>query len=176
FSGVLQHSADSNNYLAYVHQSQSGQWLFYNPMTAESHAAVFFNLEWLAIGKLAWLLRISPAAATNVLRICFIALMSYGVYWLSSFFLCTRLVRRIALIVIMTGGGFGWIAAVHLLHVKLDSSYFIDLSNGNLFPFYWALKLPHFMFSETCAVFGFCFFFRVERRATMSNYWVAGLV
>lgn len=176
FSGALQHSADSNNYLAYARQAQSGQWLFHNPMTGEPHANVFFNIEWLAIGKLAWLMHISLPAAMNVLRVASIAFMCYGVYWLSSHFLHSRFMRRAALVAIVASGGFGWVGAVHLLHLKIDSSYFIDLSNGNLFPFYWALKLPHFLISESFMVLGVCCFHRAETRDSTGHYWAAGLL
>ena len=101
--------------------------------------------------------------------------MCFGVYWLSSFLLQSVFTRRIALVAIMSGGGFGWIAVVHLLHIPLNSSYFLDLTNANLFPFYWALKLPHFLVSESLVVFGLCFFLRAEESARLVDYVLAGL-
>ena len=176
FTGVLEHSLDSNNYLAYDNQSASGRWLFRNPMTAEPHSAVFFNLEWLVIGKLAAAFKISLAEATGVVRVICLTLMCFGVYWLSSFFLQEILGRRIALVAIMSGGGFGWLAAVHLLRIPINSSYFLDLTNANLFPFYWALKLPHFLISESLVVFGLCFFLRAEENVSSLDYVLAGAV
>lgn len=175
FTGVLEHSFDANNYLAYAAQAQSGEWLFHNPMTAEPHRAVFFNFEWLLIGKIARWFRISLPAATNLTRLLFVGLMTYAAYWYSSFFLYSALARRIALVMVILGGGFGWIAALHLLHIPLDSSYFIDLSNANLFPFYWILKLPHFLASATLGVLGLCFFLRAEQHRSNRHYCVAGL-
>lgn len=175
FTGVLEHSFDANNYLAYVAQARSGDWLFYNPMTAEPHRAVFFNFEWLMMGKIARWFQVTLPAATNLVRLLFVALLTYAVYWYSSFFLYSMLVRRIGLVMIMLGGGFGWIAAVHLLHIPLNSSYFIDLSNANLFPFYWILKLPHFLVSATFGVLGLCFFLRAEQHRSSRHYCAAGL-
>ena len=172
FTDVLDHSLDENNYLAYTNQAASGSWLFRNPMTGEPHSAVFFNLEWLMAGKMAVAFHISPAAALNVQRLLCLILLCGGVYWLSSFLLQSRLLRRIALVATMAGGGFGWIAAVHLLHIPLDSSYFLDLTNANLFPFYWALKLPHFLVSESFIVLGFCFFLLAERDG-LTRYYAA---
>jgi hypothetical protein len=174
FTGVLAHDTDSNNYLAYANQAASGSWLFHNPMTGEPHRAVFFNLEWLVIGRIAASLHISLPATTSLLRLLCIGLMSLGIYWLSTFVLRDTLVRRAAVVAIMTGGGFGWLAAVHLFHVRLDSSYFLDLSNANLFPFYWALKVPHFLVSETFVVFGLCCFLRGEQRGLTRDYIAAG--
>lgn len=175
FSGVIEHSLDSNNYLAYDNQSAFGRWLFRNPMTSEPHRAVFFNLEWLVIGKLGAILNVQVSEATGIIRIVCLVLMCFGIYWLSSFFLQSVFARRIALVAIMSGGGFGWIAAVHLLHIPLDSSYFIDLTNANLFPFYWALKLPHFLVSESLVVLGLCFFLRAEESVRLIDYILAGL-
>src|SRR5207245_4549162 len=116
FTGVLVHDTDSNNYLAYGNEAASGSWLFHNPMTGEPHRAVFFNLEWLAIGKTAYLLHISLPAATNLMRLLCIGLMSFGIYWLSTFIFRQKFLRRIALAAIMTGGEFGRIETFPPLH------------------------------------------------------------
>ena len=174
FTGVLDHSLDTNNYLAYIHQSAKGKWLFYNPMTGEPHRPVFFNLEWLVMGKMAFLLHLSPPAAMNFSRLLCLALMCMATYWLSTFLFHSAFVRKIALVASLAGGGFGWLAAVHLFHVSLDSSYFLDLTNANLFPFYWALRVPHFLVSELFVVLGLCFFLRAEIDGKLRNYAAAG--
>jgi hypothetical protein len=53
FNGNLAFDSDSNDYYAFMNQSKLGQWLFHNPFTPEQHKAVFFNLEFLILGKLA---------------------------------------------------------------------------------------------------------------------------
>lgn len=175
FSGVLVHSLDFNNYFAYANQSAEGRWIFRNPMTAEPHSSVFFNLEWLAMGKIAAGMHVSLATALDILRLICLFLMCFGVYWLSSFLLRSTLARKSALVAIMTGGGFGWIAALHLVNIPVNSSYFLDLTNANLFPFYWALKLPHFLISECLVVLGFCFFLRGEHDLKRRDFVAAGV-
>ena len=175
FTGLIEHSLDSNNYLAYEQQAASGQWVFRNPMTPEPHRAVFFNLEWLLIGKMSSVLRVSLTVATDITRIIFVFVMCFGVYWLSADVLRSEVMRRIALVATMAGGGFGWIVTVHLLGIKIDSSYFLDLTNANLFPFYWVLRLPHFLISETFVVLGLGFFLSGERRHKILYYLGAGL-
>jgi len=174
-TGALNHSLDNNNYLAYVHQAASGKWLFRNPMTPEPHAAVFFNLEWLAAGKISAVLHLSLSRAVEVERLLCLGIISFAVYWLAASLFSSLLVRRLALISVMAGGGIGWIAAIHVLHVPLDSSYFLDLTNGNLFPFYWALKLPHFLVSESFVVLGLALFLNGECHRQVRNYAGAGL-
>lgn len=175
FTGIIEHSADTNNYLGYANQAAQGKWLFRNRMTGEPHADVFFNLEWLLIGKIAACFHVSLPVALGLLRLSCLLVMCLGVYWLSSFVLHDVFARRIALTAIMAGGGFGWIAALHLLHVRIDSSYFLDLTAALQFPFYWALKLPHFLVSETFVVLGLAFFLKAETRNQISDYLFAGV-
>jgi len=175
FTDVLGHSLDTNNYLAYARQAASGRWLFRNPMTAEPHNEVFFNIEWLVIGKLSSLLHVPLAFAMNIVRLLCLVLMCFGVYWLSSFLSCSTFIRRVALTASLTGGGFGWLRALRLLRIPIDSSYFLDLTNANLFPFYWALKVPHFLVSESFVVLGLCFFLCAERSCRVRHYIGAGL-
>jgi len=64
---------------------------------------------------------------------------------------------------------------LRLLHIPIDSSYFLDLTNANLFPFYWVLKVPHFLVSESFVVLGLCFFLCAERSHRTRYYIGAGL-
>src|SRR5262249_8221039 len=43
------------------------------------------------------------------------------------------------------------------------------------FPFYWALKLPHFLVSESFVVLGLCFYVRAESRNRFGDYLAAGV-
>jgi hypothetical protein len=174
FSGVLVHSLDFNNYFAYANRSANGEVLFRNPMTAEPHRPVFFNLEWLATGRVASVLHVQLATALDFLRLICLPLMCFAIYWLSSFLLRSAQVRKLSLVWIATSGGMGWIAAVHLLHLPFNSSSFLDLTNPNLFPFYWMLKLPHFLFSECLVLLGFCCFLRGERDLKTRDFLLAG--
>lgn len=176
FTDVLAYETDANNYLAYAHQAASGAWLFHNPMTSELHGSVFFNFEWLLMGKMAALFHLSLGSAMNVLRLLFTALMCFEVYWLSTYLLLDIFLRRSALIAVMAGGGFGWLALLisHVFHISLDSSYFLDLKAG-LFPFFSTLLLPHFLVAGAFATLGMCLFLRAERDPRVSSYAGTGL-
>src|SRR5208283_4284075 len=95
FIGQWGFEYDTNNYLAYAHQAASGNWLFHNPMTGEPHGNVFFNGEWLAMGKMAALLGISVGDAMYVQDLFSILLMSIAVYWLSAYLLASISIRRL---------------------------------------------------------------------------------
>jgi len=174
FTGVLDHSVDTNNYLAYAEESASGNWLFYNPMTGEPHRAVFFNLEWLTMGKLSSSLHISLALAMNVERVLCLVIMCFAVYWLASLLFSAVLMRRTALVAVMAGGGFGWLASLRGLGIPVHSSYFADL-NCALFPFFWELRVPHCLVSSAFVVLGLCFFLRSEHSGKIRGYAFGGL-
>jgi hypothetical protein len=178
FTDILAYEADANNYLAYAHQAAAGAWLFHNPMTGEPHTAVFFNFEWLLMGKVAAVFHLSPGSAMNVLRLLFAVIMCFAVYWLSAYCLHNIFLRRAALVAVMTGGGFGWLLLSHLLNVlrvPVDQSYFYDLRAG-LFPYFWTLMLPHFLVAGAFATLGLCLYLRAERNRRVSNYIGAGLL
>ena len=175
FSGVLVHSLDFNNYFAYANQAAHGQWLFRNPMTPEPHRPVFFNLEWLLLGNMSAVLHVSIPGALDLLRVLCLCFMCFGVYWLTTYVLHGAFLRKAALVAIMTGGGFGWIASLRLAHIPVNSSYFLDLTNGNFFPYFWALKIPHFLISECLIIVGLCFFLRGEHRLRAGDSIAAGV-
>jgi hypothetical protein len=124
-----------NNYLAYANQAASGQWLFHNPMTAEPHRDIFFNAEWLTMGKLAAQLHITVSTAMQVQRLLAILFFFLGVYWLFALVVKSVLLRRLALTAILLGGGFGWMIAFRKLDVPLDPAHFLDFDAG-LIPFF----------------------------------------
>ncbi len=174
FTGQWGFEYDTNNYLAYAHQAASGSWLFHNPMTGEPHRDVFFNSEWLAMGKVAALLGISVGDAMYVQDLFSILLMCIAVYWLSAYLLASIFMRRLALAAVMIGGGFGWLASLHLLHIPINTSYFIDMGTG-LFPFFGALEVPHFLITQTFVVLGLAFLIRARRSFRIRDYVFAGL-
>ena len=106
FNENLVFDIDMNAHFAYARQAAAGHWLFYNPMTPEPHAPVFFNLEWLLLGKLAAVMGGSVELAFQAVRIAWIFVLCFALYWLSSFLFDTIVMRRIVFTAIMLGGGF----------------------------------------------------------------------
>ncbi len=173
FTDVLVFRYDQNNYFAYANQAASGAWLFHNPMTGEPHRAVFFNLEWLAMGKMAGWSGVSPALAMHVQRCVAILFMCLGVYWLAALGCSSTAVRRLALVAVMTGGGLGWLTQLRSLGIRVEPTYFIDFGAG-LFPFFWSLNVSHFLVAQTFVVFALCTFLGAEASGRGRDYVVAG--
>ena len=69
FNENLVFEMDMNAYFAFARQAAAGHWLFYNSMTPEPHAPVFFNIEWLLLGKLAAVMGGSVEFAFQVERL-----------------------------------------------------------------------------------------------------------
>jgi hypothetical protein len=174
FTGVWAFESDTDNYLAYAHQASSGSWLFHNPMTSEPQRNVFFNIEWLAMGKTAALFGISTRDAMYLQDLFSILLLCIAVYWLSAYLLVSILMRRLTLVAVMLGGGFGWLVSLHLLHISIDSAYFLDLTTG-LFPFFWALKVPHFLVAQAFVILGLACVMRARQSGRNRDYIFAGL-
>jgi hypothetical protein len=174
FTDILAFDVDQNNYFAYANQAASGQWLFHNPMTGEPHGDVFFNGEWLAIGKTAAVLGVSLKCATHVMRLLSILFMCVALYWLSTYYFRSIFIRRFTLTAIMAGGGFGWLLWLRWLQVIPDGVNFYDLRAG-LFPFFGSLMVPHFLVAQAFVVLGLCFFLSGECSNLLRDYALAGL-
>lgn len=135
FNGNLTFDDDSNAYYAFMNQSRSGQWLFRNPFTPEQHKAVFFNLEFLIIGKFAALTGVSLEVSVQIFRIFSIFVLCFAFYWLSSFLFTTSLMRQIVFIMVMWGGGFGWLLSIPLVGSHFGRFVFYDTFAG-VHPFF----------------------------------------
>lgn len=172
FDENLVFEMDMNAYFAFARQAAMGHWLFYNPMTPEPHAPVFFNLEWLLLGKLAAAMGGSIELAFQIERIGSIFLLCFALYWLCSFLFETIVVRRIVFTAIMLGGGFGWVLQIPGLGGLLPDRLFLDTSAG-IHPFFWMLLAPHFLIAQALALLTLCFFLRAEARGSKADYLMA---
>ena len=145
FNGYLLDDGDFNTYFAFMRQA-AGQWLFHNPFTPEPHEPVFFNLEWLAVGKLVAVTGISLEASSQLGRIICIFILCFAFNWLSSFLFDTVLMRRLLLITVMLGGGFGWFFAILGFPPRLPYPFIFDM-HGGFHPF--AFFSPHYLSRES---------------------------
>jgi hypothetical protein len=175
FNGVLAFEQDQNFYLANMRQASRGHFLFRNPFTPEPHGHVFFNLEWLVGGWIAALPGSSLEAAFHVLRILGIFGLFLAIYRLSAELFTTETARRVVLIALTTGGGFGWLLLVPGLAARLQRVTFLDTYAG-LHPFYWSLLAPHFLLGQVCATFALVQFLRAEAQGSVRPYVSAGLL
>jgi len=179
YDGLIAHSDDIHAYLSFARQSAEGRFLFENRYAPAPHRPVFFNLEWLLVGKaMRWLG--DPAILTGW-RITGVALLVFG-FWTLSGLLPRYEARLIALALFCLGGGFGWVVEIARALAPVgpapDALAFLqmDLGGYGLHPFVQMLQNPHFAVPHGLALFALAFLALGERTGRTSAYAVAGLM
>lgn len=155
FSGFLFGVKDGNSYLAKMLRGYAGEWLFTTPYTAGVQEGVIANLPYLLIGKLS-----SPPAQHLQLIILYHGFRVLGLIFLVRIyegfldrFLTGRNIKRWALILVLFGGGLGWIT---LLTGRPDWLEWLPLSfySPETFGFLALYGIPHLIFSRGFLLWG----------------------
>jgi hypothetical protein len=112
FSGFLFGADDGNSYIAKMLTGTFGDWLFRTPYTAYPQRGAFLFFPYLLLGKL-----VAPpglheqmTALYGTFRIAAGLLVIIATYDFISVFLSEVRWRRLALVLAVLGGGFGWIS------------------------------------------------------------------
>lgn len=150
FMGQIALAMDINSYYSFIRQGADGQVLFRNTMTHLEHDPVFFNLEWLALGRcMRWFgwterqLFDRWRAAGAVMLLAAFALLAV-VCLKNSYH------RVIALLMCAFGSGFGWVLAVAARFGWVDLSGSFGPENPAMeliiaiHPFAQIAKNPHY--------------------------------
>lgn len=161
FDWHLVFEADQNAYFGFMRQAREGAFFLTNPFTPEYHRPVVVNLEWAAVGYLARGTGLSLEATYHLLRGVFVLVFCGALHWLSGFLFETRLARRLVLLLLGFGGGFGWLLYLPGIGAQLNPRLFLDLGVG-FHPFFWMLLQPHFLMGETLALLCLGLFLRGE--------------
>ncbi|HZW32841.1 MAG TPA: hypothetical protein VFF52_19155 [Isosphaeraceae bacterium] len=111
FMGILLNVPDNAQYLSWAHEFR-GAFLIENKLTPEHGAAVFFNLFWFLIGRLALWLGLGDAETVELVRPVMGAVFLGAVYWFVSLFDCRPRYRWTSFLVIALGGGLGWLLVI----------------------------------------------------------------
>ena len=148
--GLVSLAMDIYSYYSFIWQAADGHWLFNNAMTSEPCERIFFNLQWLVLGKcMAWF-GWTPKVTFTVWR--FAGAMSLVfVFALLAVQVLPRTSQRIvALFMCAFGGGFGWFIAILGDMGIVDTSDTFGLKNPAMdlitavHPFGQILKNPHY--------------------------------
>lgn len=109
FSGWLGSPGEHNVYLMWMRQAAEGKWLFENKMTIEPHRAVLFMPFWLALGKLAGGLHLSPIFIYHGVTVFSIYLLLATSYFFGAHFFSSPVKRKTALVLVSVSSGLGWL-------------------------------------------------------------------
>jgi hypothetical protein len=179
FDGLIAYTKDIHAYFSFARQSAEGRWLFENRFAPESHAAIFFNLEWLAVGKaMPWL---GDPGVFVAWRAAGILSLVSGFWALASQF-GNRAGRLLALTVFAFGGGFGWLlqtaqalGAIEVVRRGAFAEWVASDQSWGVQPFVQMLQNPHFSVAHGLVLFALAFLVRAERTSRASSYAAAGL-
>ncbi|MCL4560422.1 MAG: hypothetical protein M1281_07400 [Chloroflexi bacterium] len=155
FTGFVFGVDDGNSYIAKMLSGQAGAWLFRTPYTTFPQNGVLTFLPYILLGKLA-----SPPALHEQLVVLFhifrfgagIALI-YATYDFISILISEPNRRRLALAVIILGGGLGW-----LLILVGGSNWLgsmpLDFYSPESFGFLEIYGLPHLALARALLFWG----------------------
>jgi hypothetical protein len=177
YDGLIAYSDDIHAYLSFARQSAEGAFLFENRYAAEAHRPVFFNLEWLLVGKaMRWF---GDPAILTAWRVAGVGLLVFG-FWTLSRLLPRPEARWIALALFCLGGGFGWMAEVvrALTPTEPGALAFLQMDQGGfgLHPFVQMLQNPHFAVPHGLVLFALAFLVAGEKTGQTSAFALAGVM
>ncbi|MHB1131360.1 MAG: hypothetical protein ACYC4L_03125 [Chloroflexota bacterium] len=141
FMGILLNVPDNAQYLSWARES-SHSILIENKLTPERGEALFFNLFWLVVGRLALFQGLSPVEALHEVRLVASAAYLVAIYWFVGLLLTERLQRWVAFLVIGLGGGLGGLLVV-AKQVTGSLAYPLDLYVTEANTFLTVMAFPH---------------------------------
>lgn len=180
--GLASLAMDIFSYYSFIWQAADGHWFFTNAMTSEPCDRVFFNLQWLVLGRcMAWFGWSSLFAFTLWRFVGAIALfMGFALLVLQ---VLPRTSQRIvALLMCAFGGGFGWFIAMLGDLGVVDTSDTFGLKNPAMdlitpiHPFGQILKNPHYSLPHGTFLFFVAAYIQGERTRKTRWYILAAAV
>lgn len=167
FGGFVFGADDGYSYLAKMRLGARGDWLFTIRYTAEPHDGALLFLPYILLGKLTgiFVAQDSPDLPTvmaitfHAARIMFGFLLILVSYRFVAVFLKSPASRLLALLLIMLGGGLGWLLGIAGLG-DLFNSLPVDFNVPEGYSFLVLFGLPHVALSRSTMLIGFLLLFR----------------
>jgi hypothetical protein len=112
FSGFFIFEQDGFSYLAKMRQGAQGNWLFRLPYTTEPHQGAFLYVFYLVAGKLSRVLAVTQIACYHLIRLLgSVLLLIVGARFVTHF-TASRRWQLLSWILILFGGGIGWLVSM----------------------------------------------------------------
>jgi hypothetical protein len=164
-------NGDIPAYMDVMWQAREGHVLFNNGLTGEPNPHVLFRPFFLALGWFSAITRLAPNIVWDLAVVIFAGLFALAGYLFVAQFFSSRSTRRLALIVLLTAGGLGFI---HFLpgdpwpqHIGVvPDPYDVGVPESNTFA---ALSnAAHFSYSLILLALIVVFLLRARKRAWLS--------
>lgn len=160
FGGFVVGVDDGTSYLAKMARGARGSWLFQIVYTSEPHKGRLFYLFYTLLGKLVVLLPGGDSALPlrlvwlyHLARLFFDALLLATIYRFAAEFIPAAADRRVAWLLVVLGGGLGWL----LVALRLDNwlhSTPLDFILPEGFTFLTIFTLPHIALARSLFLLG----------------------
>lgn len=170
FSGFMYNVEDCNSYIAKMEQGARGEWLFHLPYTPEEHEGALVYLHFLLLGKVARLLALPMVLAYHLARLASAAMLLASVYWFAAWFTAHPALRRLTVLLVAFGSGFGWLWVASGQPPTLGAMP-IDLWVPDGFAFLASYAFPHICFSQALMLWAL----RWGLQALVQTSWRRGL-
>jgi len=174
FSGFLFGVEDGNSYIAKMLSGSAGDWLFRSPYTTFPQSGFLAFFPHILMGKLSS----APAQHDQLIFIFHFfrwvtgILLTITTYLFCCMFLKDIRLRKIATIIALVGGGFGWVSLLGVGN-SINSGQPLEFYSPETFGFLSLLGLPHLLAAKTFLLLGFIFLLKNDH--TLKNRLAGGL-
>lgn len=180
FLGQIVWTMDQNMYFSFIRQAFDGEWIFHNRLTYLQNSGAFFNLQFLAIGKLMRLFGLSENAGYQLWRLLGVGFLVCGFMALAWIVLESIRRRIAALCLFIFGGGFGLFFTLanmgRLISKETMDAFTLDLWAG-MFPFTQLMANPNFSLPHGIMLLGLALYLIAEcKQQSLFYYTLSGVL
>ena len=167
YMGLVHIPEDGCVYLNLINQAKDGNHLFFNHFTSEKHIPLYFNLFFLTIGRLAKLFNLSALQAFYLAKAAVLFIFVFFSFYLFRCIFKNNFWAWYALMLLIFGGGFGWLRIFFPNMPHLFASNY--MSEGNIF--FSLLTYPHFVLSVILMMLSlFLFFLGWDKKSFLYSF------
>lgn len=170
FSGFIFGVEDGNSYIAKMLSGANGAWLFKSPYTPFEQNGFLAFFPYILLGKLTSApgLHEQLVSIFHIYRILGGMLCCLAIYDFISLFLKEEKSRRIALLLIVAGGGVGWIG-VFGLKFQGYNGLPLEFYSPEAFGFLSFLGIPHLLVARALLLWGMTAYFKNSNHTYLSG-------
>jgi hypothetical protein len=176
YMGIVSDVPDTAQYFSWLRAHQESL-VVSNWMTPEPNQPAFFNLLWLALGRLALWADIGLATCFQLLRLVAGVSFGYALFWLYGLLAEDRRERWLATVLVLVGAGQGWIWLVEKYMSGRDGLlYPLDTQVAEPNAFLSLIGYPHFLLAAAFVLAIMGLFLVGERAGKLMFYGLAALL
>lgn len=176
FMGIVLDVPDTAQYFSWLRAHQQAL-LVSNWMTPEPNQPAFFNLLWLLLGRVSLWTGLSFAATFQILRLVAGVAFGYALFWLYGLLADDRHERWWATVLVLVGGGIGWIWVIEkYARGRADLLFPLDVQVAEPNAFLSMIGYPHFLLAAALVLAILGLFLAGGRGRGMAAYTAAALL